>query len=379
MKNKALFSFSVGPVQSFIAQARKLQDLFIGSRILTEMTEEAIKIAKDRYNAEIIMPYEELKSKPNIFLAEFDLNGKNNEEIKDIGSSIENHIKVYFNNAINDTIGKPSEDKAEYIKNQIENHLSINWAMYPYDENSNYYEAFNKSQQLFKEVKSTRTFNQVQQTGRICSICGERVAIFYKGKKQPRHLEKKVAIKVDDNEHKFNEGEALCGVCYHKRIAYKSTSFPSIAEICALDTISELDPDKYKEYKNMFKQHYDEEFLYEENIKDTALKKVGLIFKKDSIKEIEKKRLELLNGIKPKKYYAVIVSDGDKMGNWVSGKFLKDPSQLIDFQKHMSKTLGEYGENLRKFIDNTKAGKVVYNGGDDLLAFINIKHLFSVL
>ena len=73
--SKYLFLFTVGPVQSFIAQARKTQDLYAGSQILTELVKAGIEEV-GREN--IIFPYaypdednkwQDVKSLPNRFLA----------------------------------------------------------------------------------------------------------------------------------------------------------------------------------------------------------------------------------------------------------------------------------------------------------------------
>ncbi|NPA53826.1 MAG: hypothetical protein GXO21_04085 [Aquificae bacterium] len=40
-KNEYLFIFTITPVQSFIAQARKTRDLHAGSRILSELIKKA--------------------------------------------------------------------------------------------------------------------------------------------------------------------------------------------------------------------------------------------------------------------------------------------------------------------------------------------------
>lgn len=60
MKNY-LFLFTISPVQSFISQARKVQDLAAGSKLLSDLISEAIKYtteiekvaAKDYVNGEL--------------------------------------------------------------------------------------------------------------------------------------------------------------------------------------------------------------------------------------------------------------------------------------------------------------------------------------
>ncbi len=374
--DKALLQFSIGPVQSFISQARKLQDLYTGSKLLSELSEQAIEIAENN-GATIIFPGENIKSKPNVFLAELDVEGLSEEHIKGIGQNIETEVKNIYIHMLCEPLY--DDDLSPKFDEQIANHLSINWLIYPYDSEKQTYDlAFNEIQKLFQEIKKTRTFTQYKQQGRICSMCGERVALFYNGNRLPRHL--KQATKVDKNDaYKFNEGEALCGICYSKRLYFNRGGFSSIAEICTMDKMDGFNEQNFRNYKQRFGNKYNAELLYEENLDKEFLKKNGLSHLVAQIEELKQLRKDFLNGQKLKKYYAIIMSDGDTMGKWIGGEYLTNESQLKEFQNFMSDSLGSYGSNLSNNIDNNRYGTVVYNGGDDILAFLNLEYLFTVL
>ncbi|MEM1725336.1 MAG: type III-B CRISPR-associated protein Cas10/Cmr2, partial [Thermoplasmata archaeon] len=56
-QNNSLFLFTMGPVQSFIAQARKTQDFYMGSFILSFLTFKAMEVIIDKYGpTNIIYP-----------------------------------------------------------------------------------------------------------------------------------------------------------------------------------------------------------------------------------------------------------------------------------------------------------------------------------
>ena len=62
--NKYLFLFTVGPVQSFIGQARKTQDLYAGSFLLSHLIDSAMKEIEDKVNnCKFIFPHKNIKSK----------------------------------------------------------------------------------------------------------------------------------------------------------------------------------------------------------------------------------------------------------------------------------------------------------------------------
>ena len=74
MPQQHLFLFTIGPVQSFIAQARKTQDLYAGSRILSDLIEFALQKVGEEH---IIYPAKTVPSKPNRFIAKVPISDKN--------------------------------------------------------------------------------------------------------------------------------------------------------------------------------------------------------------------------------------------------------------------------------------------------------------
>ena len=66
-----LLLFTISPVQSFIAQARKTGDLYAGSLILSDLINFAINKANElNPSFELIFPNKDLASKPNRFFGE---------------------------------------------------------------------------------------------------------------------------------------------------------------------------------------------------------------------------------------------------------------------------------------------------------------------
>ncbi|MCS7230444.1 MAG: type III-B CRISPR-associated protein Cas10/Cmr2, partial [Candidatus Kryptonium sp.] len=63
IQNNSLFLFSIGPVQSFIAQARKTQDFYMGSFILSFLTFKAMEVIIDKFGPTNII-YPDLYKQP---------------------------------------------------------------------------------------------------------------------------------------------------------------------------------------------------------------------------------------------------------------------------------------------------------------------------
>ncbi|MEW5822123.1 MAG: type III-B CRISPR-associated protein Cas10/Cmr2, partial [Cyanobacteriota bacterium] len=411
---KHLLLFTIGPVQSFIAQARKTQDLYAGSKLLSDLIECAIKALPQ--GSEVIFPAKNIQSKPNRFLAVI-----NNADLT-IGKAIEKTVKDKFLEITNNSYG----NKPLNFDDQIKNFLDINWVILPYEEEK-YKETYKEIEKTLGAIKNVRAFNQLDELGRKCSLCGERNVLFYKecseckkGNKEKHECTyNKVKLKpnwknFDDNNfedqeiktkiHHYNNslvdvpgtkvqsGEGLCAVCFTKRF-YKpchselvSESFPSTAEIALMESLKHLDSSLLSQYKDLFKSYtFDEQLYFDENLTEAYFKKNGLEGLKDQLPEIKKKNEEIKKatkdkGLKLNKYYAIIALDGDKMGKWLSGELIQDISKLKDFHHKLSSKLGTYAGNVKTYIkEDDGSGKLVYSGGDDVLAFVNLNHLTDVL
>nr|NQU89436.1 hypothetical protein [Bacteroidota bacterium] len=142
MKN--LFLFTISPVQSFIAQARKSQDLFAGSKLLTDLCRIAIKKATSAYPSfEIRFPanwQNQDAALPNRFLAELDI--APNERLK-LGQDIEEAVRSEFVMIARDVFRKNAQGgqiPSGYME-QIINHLTLHW-LFEALEGKSYLEAY---------------------------------------------------------------------------------------------------------------------------------------------------------------------------------------------------------------------------------------------
>lgn len=372
--NSYLFLFSIAPVQSFISQARKTRDLYAGSKIISDLIDKAMELPK---GSEYILPDKTLGSKPNRFIAIVKVN--KDEEVKELGKKIEDKVQVEFRKFAEDIIVKLNKDKKpNHFDEQIKNHLQIHWVALPYDEN-NYKENFKEIESTLGAIKNVRMFEQMEEVGRKCSLCGERNALFYGGIKKPPYIQSDAI-----NLNSLNQGEGLCTICFTKRY-YEIEPFPSTAKVALMDTINEIEEDKntktkIEEFRKLF-DDFEDQLYYEDNLTNKYFDKQNIknvVPKKALDKLIELKRIDKIKHLKFSKYYAIIMFDGDSMGKWLSGSNCKDEKQLLEFHTELSKKLGEFAEKAKLVVVEPK-GKIVYAGGEDFLGFVNLNHLFEVL
>ena len=406
MNNKQhLFLFTIGPVQSFIAQARKTQDLYAGSRILSKLSEAAAKAIIGSGGTVIFPSNTEGESLPNRLLAEF--TNVEETELKQKGNAVANSIveviEKYRRNAEN-KLGASNYSKIkEAFEKQLKGFFSTSW-VFVRIENGDYVKAYGKADSLLGAVKNVRTFEQNPEQGRKCSLSGEQNAlVFGKGKNFPAYVDDKKACHFDNL--KIQEKEGLSAISFIKRTEKFGESFDSTADIALLNTFQRLKKEvpssqniineflgclgMYEGSDNVNAQLFFQENLNEDYFKDNGYSSGALNCMQDKLKQLYYEASNAKpNKIRFTKYYALLLFDADSMGKWLSGEFLVDKTQLEFFHKHISSLLSCFAEKAKEFVDGTEGGKrdlskakgrTVYAGGDDYLGFVNLHYLFDVL
>jgi len=384
-----LFLFTIGPVQSFIAQARKTQDLYAGSKILSELIKEAIDtIGRD----DILFPYaypqnteqwDNTESLPNRLIAMVET-----DNIRVLGNLVEENVRKKWleiaRRPINDLLhqqiknGEAVKFDIAGINQQLEEHLEIFWLFEPLTDYGTSYKNIEQNLGAIKNVRSFKqfTYNGIGERGRKCSLDGERNAYFFGAGTNPNYLKKwnPYAIEVKDGYFRVPKNEGLSAVSFAKRF-YQKEKFPSTAKVALLHLWEEQEIKQVIEKnRNDFGNEFDEELLFEENINETYFKKHQISIERLAVASTYQKemiRLAKNKDLKATKYYALLSFDGDNMGEWLSKA--KNEQQ----HKDLSKLLMDFAQKAKIIVD--KNGKTVYAGGDDFLGFVNLQYLFETI
>lgn len=407
---KHLIVFTIGPVQSFISQARRTQDLYAGSRMLSSLTREAYLLFDQKLGAAkhtLIFPafYGEdnlaVQSNPNRFA--LSVSGLSNTEIQSICREVEKELRTnIFEKAALDSLMtlKEFQKVSNESQQQLSHHLEVYWAAIALDNPDGYVEQYLAIEKYLAATKNLRPFQQSSEVGRKCNVDGIRNALFVrpnsgsagKAGSIPAFIQKN-PCQLPPTDTRLSPGEGLSAISMYKRIYEKEGAFPSTARIALLEKLNEISEDETKtkllqEYKDLFSNNYwDEQLLYPENVSAKYFKRQGLTSclneegGESRIKpEITDKYEELVEEVKSfsSSYYAIILFDGDKMGEWFHGGYLEDKNQLFDFQQSLRDLLQQYATWALEYLDEPK-GKAIYAGGDDFLGLINLNHLFEAI
>lgn len=404
--NNHLFLFTIGPVQSFIAAARKTHDLYAGSQILSDLVDTGMRAFKAEFpTGKVIFPEisdESLekseRSLPNRFIGKVSAE-KNELKIKAeaIQKAVEAKWIEIAKIAFKDAGVGPIEPRSTL---QLRALLDIHWIFQI--QEGKYSDAYMKLERLGGAIKNIRRFSQFPEWGRKCSIDGTNNALYLKKGTDPvAYMANPVPVKLG-----LAEGERLSAVSLAKRFFPVSEKFPSTSRVALMHDIANLSPedkDRLECFESLFKEKeiaetcikmfnkgfvkninisnytdlntwnndWDEHYLFEENLaKITSPEQKQLLYGLHS---------SLVKKLKTR-YYAIIRFDGDKMGEWLSGANNKKQEDLEEFQSELSGALARFAKEARSYLNQAEGrGHTIYAGGDDFLGFVNIHHLFGVM
>ncbi|OQA96559.1 MAG: CRISPR-associated protein [Spirochaetes bacterium ADurb.Bin218] len=277
------------------------------------------------------------------------------------------------------------------------------------------------SELILASRKNIRDFvNIPRQTGKKCSICGEYSAIPFKEdeslcsicalkRKLPSIMKEKLSLQ---SNIRFPSTSEMPTVKYKEEESLKNIAAELVSKIKAFKlnegVYGAISVPKLKGNKLY---HIDGQFLMPSTYrKEYLAKEYGFAGEQQALDEI--KNFLIKNEIEPPVYYAILAMDGDKMGEWISGgknppigKLLhdkaieplkkywspKDESKLtigrfLDFNHPMtpsfhsafSRRLSDFALNkVRSIVETDFSGKLIYAGGDDVLAFLPVEDAFS--
>jgi len=464
---KYLCIFQIGPVQEFINAARKAQDLWAGSFILSYLSSVAIATVEKEYRNSLIYPYLEgnqlfdiVKDNPD------DVNSHDFTDISDkfIGTSPNRFVLIIENEDINinsllnkakeniikaytsiaKKVKEDIEDKVntlkcdskwnEIWKRQVDDVFEIYWIASKIENEDNYGEEYKKAEALFGARKAIRNFNQSEEPGFKCTLCGIREQLtkkdFDTSWRGYTSFWKDIilgGLSATDLKYAFREGERLCAVCTTKRLAPKvffkvplfMPSTSSVATSSFLYKLAQLLSGGGNEIVKEFKERFDsltldlfpdkimplpklqgeidnnkmrDIFLLDGDafIEDTYHIKVLKKYRKDKIepdkesvekvKKILKSMRELTEkeGIILSKYYALIMVDGDDIGKWLSGE--KTGGLTISGHRDISRRLYEFSSNVVPYVsEKLHMAKIIYFGGDEGLIMCSLEDMLSVM
>lgn len=348
-----LVAFSIGPVQSFIASARKTTDLWSGSYILSELTQKAMTLMQEIFGSEsvewiqpqpmkaAVLDNREIASFPNRFIC---IVSSPLEETKEKLHRVETGLTGYLAELAKSSVGLLFAGKVlpasvwEQVEEQVSDFLEIFWAFVPFENRDDFHDKRLEVESMLASVKNNRPISFRQQHGLVCTVCKQREALSAESPTaEMSQGELKAGLRklwgnIQGDVSRLQEGEHLCAVCSAKRMRRKALQFEPFPSVTAF-TMAKIKPEQLDEGGDP---------------------------------------LGMTAGGDQERYYAVVMFDGDDMGKWVSGAKSPTKKATIEGNKAITERLSKFSASGIAQAKGKKNMKVIYSGGDDVLAIGSI-------
>jgi len=388
-----LLAINIGPVQDFIAAARRTRDLWFGSHMLSEVSKAAARAVQIAAGLEALVfpaPENETDLQPtpegenpkltvaNVILALI----PEGEDPCAVATQAETAAKKRWCNFAENARRQVDEKYIrDYIwEDQVDDVIEFYAAWVPMLAGWDYAKSRTRVIRLISARKTCRDFGQPRLDGEKrrlpkSSLDGKRETVLEKGAKPSNRL-------------RLADGEQLDCIGLTKRLAGGVQHYPSVARIAADPWIRRLhdSPNCGESFRQLLaecrrlgsgilspvKEDHFLKFPYEgtalyinrhPSVGDEAgLQRARLSELTRIVKELTKPPNKGGGG-EPDPYLAILAADGDRIGASLSR--LNSPEEHRDFSRRLS----AFADVARRVIRDAR-GVCVYAGGDDVLAFV---------
>ncbi len=437
-----MLMFSLGPVQTFIEQARKTRDLWLGSFLLSTLMEAGMKGIEE---SSLVFPTKptienNIPDLPNKFVSTFDTL----TEAHDTAKRTRDQIEQCWIEICEDLWRRIIEEHARFSTTSTReiwdrqtnpaNFFEIFWVVVEGDPEQ-YDQWLQRTQEALDARKQLRDFRSQDEPGEKSTISGERQALRGAGASRldVQTFWYELTKDLPEKDISKDGTERLDAIDTVKRFATLSrrlqakhlqADFPSTSSVATASFVEKLiektpglenlssaiedwlkattkpfdemptggipylkrQADKQKQVLEVLRRDGDCYFL--ETFTQNHLKKdYGFsLSNEDERQRTQQRATNAQKALKallraasdstiprPTPYYAILQMDGDRMGLLLNG--VKDRNAHV----LMSKTLSTFARGVvPPIVEGNRPGRLVYAGGDDVLAFSPLENLLDL-
>ena len=420
-----LFLYTLGPIQEFIASARRSRDLWFGSFLLSDLSCTAaselrkhgtlifpsdLTLPLDRDVANRIMAEVALTVTPEHIAAAKDEGAAIQAALAGIGAKVDTAVRAALTEYANKVFIARLTDVnvLERARQQVADLLETYWAVVPIEPN--YQAARANLEAAIAAVKNTRAFHQSEYVLAgvpKSSIDGLRESVIhedmYPNRQDSDDQRKKKSKRLFD-QYGAGQAERLSGVDLLKRLGKHRDGrddFPSTSHFAALPLLARFAPatrveahTRWNEYLRVLQdcgvslRQLDQQQNTHPTIADADMdgsllfaSRLGELIEDPMMLRVATGALQTFlaaftDGKAPEPYYAILHADGDNIGK-VIDRLAHDS---MERHREFSKALDDFAARVRGIVeDSTRRtelndarfhGRLIYAGGDDVLAFL---------
>lgn len=394
--NSYVLTLSIGPVQSMIAAARRSRDLWAGSWLLSELAKAVARNLHEN-GAELVFPYVGKNADLLKENREFSVGNKIQVVIKDksqaemlaIADKAKQAANAHFIETAQQVwanLGKHAHQLRENIWQAQQNdyvEVQYAWAAFSGSHDDDYLRASQLAGQTLAARKATRDFEPLAVNAWAephfglpkSSLDGARETVL---PENVRALRKKLHL---------SDSEQLDCLGVVKRLCGDPDQFTPITRVAAHDWIEQIKTHAYfdsvkQAYELLVKNElatrvcgnegiyadfpYDGQFLYSSRLAAER--------ERSKANEADQSLLDNLQAAlkpiwrefgEPCPYFAMLLADGDRMGE------LLDKAETKENHQAITQALSEFAQSVPEIMRQNQA-QCIYSGGDDVLGFATL-------
>lgn len=388
---KYLLAISIGPVQEFIAAARRTADLKAGSELLVEIAQTIAKHL-ERSGGQLIFPKDSATEPPNKLLCVVE--GDPNALCQEAKQAAQGVLNSKWDKMLRQLLPSVKNSlKLNLAQSQLEQFLEFYAAWVPFEEGS-YQAARQEVERLLAGRKALREFSQPESCPKVpkspldpsrdCVVkLGQGFQVTESSQGHPLWLKPRETLDAVSVLKRWLGHETSSGEFPSSSLMAFKSILP-IAELAAetnaqvrealegLKSVVEDTPAGIDLGDLMFPNRLDEaikELEYRQDSMPEQSRQRALILityhRDHTLTGWRKTVLDVVNRKECPPYYAILVADGDQMGKMLG--------QMNELRQHR-----EFSEKIAQFSGSVQSivqkyhGYLVYHGGDDVLALLPV-------
>jgi len=415
-----MLMFSLGPVQPFISQARKTRDLWLGSYLFSWLMYAAMQ-GIEKTATKFVFPSNrcitsDISNLPNKYIAIF----KTLEGAQAVAEKSKTQLEKCWEmlqqevwDAVLQRFGTSETKKIWSRQTDPTRCFEVNWVIVQRLPEEKYGSWLGRTLEALDARKQLRDFTPQDEPGEKSTISGEREALRGDGidRSQIREFWRQLATgHLSSNDISQDGSERLDAIDTIKRFAIRSSTlkeylktrdFPSTSSIATASFVERLlqeqdklpalqdwlnatggklaimSPKTIPYLRNLADEHRlsleilrrDGDLYFSTAFTSDRLRKDYWVIDPTEAEVMVEQGIHALSLLlkaadnlrisRPRPYYAIIQMDGDRMGRLL-GK-VESPEDHTE----LSKALSDFSRNVQE----RYPGRLVYAGGDDVLAF----------
>lgn len=360
-----ILAISVGPVQEFIAAARRTRDLWFGSHLLSEVS-RAVAKAVEQHGKLIFPASSTANNVANVILVKLNAVPNPTNVVAEAKKSAQDRWLEFAKEARHEASGVIRTDIwNDQVQDVIEFYAA--WLAC----SSDYRADRSRVMRLLAGRKNCRDFLPAKGRAGVpkSSLDGQRESVLKPPSEWPARFRARLRVR---------EGEQLDVVGLVKRVSGGNQPYPSVARVAAdpwvrgnqerlgdvisacrqlgNQVIRPLSADTHSQFATFeFEGTAVYTSRHHELEQETEVAHEQLHQLRDALAQLPE----------PEPYLAILVADGDKMGEAISN--------LNSVEQHsaFSQALAGFAGEAQKIVNNHN-GVLIYAGGDDVLAFVPV-------